>query len=154
LTLAKVKVSVGCTTKTWFCYCSCDDEVFRVDPETLEHQLDTVDERDEDEAFTPEKPTQEKWNELLAIVRRAEVLRFYINGLYGSTGGGTSSFFAELLCQLRHLVWMVIVEEVHSESSIMQMCNQEDGDSSIIRLCNQKDSGFYSFNQHKMDVVL
>jgi hypothetical protein len=89
-----------------------------VDPETLEPQLDTVDERDENESFAPEKPTQEKWNELLAIVRRGEVLRLYMYGLYGATGG--SGFFHDMLTQLKQLIWMVMIEELHSENSITE----------------------------------
>jgi hypothetical protein len=125
-----------------FFSCSCEDEtgIFRVDPETLMIGLETVDERDENEAFAPERPTQEKWNELLGIVRRAEVLRAYIYGLYGTGGGGgLSNFFHEMMFQLKQLIWMVVREEAMRKDQDNQEHEREE-----------KENRFYSPSQQRL----
>ena len=107
-----------------FFSCDCDgDEVFRVDPGTLTNEMETLLERDETEAFAPERSTQEKWGELLAVVRRAEVLRTYVYGLYG-TSGGLTSFFKSMIWDLRKLVWTVLREEVRREQQTTTMMQE------------------------------
>jgi hypothetical protein len=99
--------------------------------------METLVERDENEAFAPEKPTQEKWNELLAVVRRAEVLRTYMYGFYGA-GGGMSSYFKNMMSDLSKLVMMVLREEVRCEQQ-QQQPHQQQPHQRVVQMREESD---------------